>query len=191
MAGGILAGDEMSKYGKIFNIRVPKDKQAIIDEYKELIKDKLHSDTCFVTTMLIESFVKAHRTLPEPTIIHLVKQDITINQNCTNIYGTALKRPRRLMPKDRLDSKALLNCEFCDLPATRRYLYPMHGYLDVCVNHYSKAIRSLGYKEVPSILATYDMTPTFPLKPQPKEKQHFFVKLWNSVKQLLAKLLRG
>ena len=180
----------MSKYGKIFNIRVPKDKQAIIDEYKELIKDRLHSDTCFLTTMLIESFVKAHREIKEPTVIQLVKQDITINQNCTNIYGTALKRSRRLAPESELQQQALTRCEFCELPATRRYLYPMHGYLDVCVNHYSKAVRSLGYKEVPNIEPSIGLTPTFPLKEAKAKKVNFLRRIWNSVKQMISKLQR-
>ena len=201
-----------SKYGKIFNIRVPPQKQPIIDEFKALIKEKLHSDTCFVTTMLIESFVKAHRETPEPTVIRLVRQNITINQNCTNIYGTSLKRARRLMPKDLLSSTELPKCEFCGNPATRRYLYPYHGYIDVCIGHKSLAKRSLGFKDLTKVAPeppSYELPPTFPLKPEkkvkPKRKRrkkraistqkkrkkkiNFLAKVWSSVKQFLTKLL--
>lgn len=201
-----------SKYGKIFNIRVPPQKQPIIDEFKALIKEKLHSDTCFVTTMLIESFVKAHRETPEPTVIRLVRQNITINQNCTNIYGTSLKRPRRLMPKDLLASKELPKCEFCEMPATRRYLYPYHGYIDVCIRHKSLAKRSLGFKDLTKVdpEPSFEFPPSFPLKPEqkvkPKRKHRkkrastistrrkrkkkitFWAKVWSSVKQFLTKL---
>jgi len=197
----------VSKYGKIFNIRVPPQKQAIIDEFKELVIKDLHSDICYVTTMLLESFVKANRPLKDPTIIKLVKHEITINQNCTNIYGAGLKRARRVIPTDHLRPTELPKCEACGLPATRRYLFPYHGFMDLCVEHRSHARRSLGYRDLagfePAIIP--ELTPTFPLKPQPKrrkkrhpsistrkkrkKKRSFFARVWSRVKQLLTKLV--
>lgn len=197
---------QKKNYGKIFNIRVPPQKQAIIDEFKELVIEDLHSNICYVTTMLLESFVKANRGFSDPTVMKLVKQEITINQNCTNIYGSQ-GRARRLMPKTELEQRALPQCEFCDLPATRRYLYPLHGYIDVCVNHRSKApkLDCLGYKKAPSIGPALKMGPAFQALEKPRARQRgpssvstrrkrkkkikFRPTLWTRVKQFLTKLL--
>lgn len=180
----------MNRYGKIFNIRVPPSKQQIIEEYKRLVIEDLHSDLCFVTTMLIESYVKAMREIPEPTQIKLVKQDITIQQFCTNIYGTSLKRARRLAPQEMLIPKALPKCEVCGKPATRRYIYPRHGYFDVCNEHSSLATQSLGYKDLTKLKQEFDIAPTFPMKPKRKKKVKKKRKLWSRVKQLLTKVWR-
>lgn len=179
---------DTDKYGKIFNIRVPLDKQPIIDEYKEIVIDRQHSDLCYVTTSLIEAYVKAFREVPEPTIIRLFKQDITIQQNCTNIYGATLRKPRRLMPEELLAEEPLPQCEVCGKPATRRYIYPMHGYLDVCNEHYSIAKNSLGYKDVTKPETPIVIPPTFPVEPAIPKKKNFFGRLWIRVKQLLTKL---
>lgn len=183
------------KYGKIFNIRVPPPKQAIIDEFKRLVDDRLHSDYCFVTTMLIEAFVKAFREVPEPTVIRLVKQDITIQQNCTNIYGTTLKRARRVVPPEHLIPVELPKCEVCGKPATRRYLYPNHGYMDLCVEHGARARGSLGFKDLTKVKPDLqvEITPTFPLEepPKPVKPKSFLANAWRKVKQFLSKLVRS
>jgi len=179
----------MSKqYGKVTSIRVPQNKVKLWNEYISYVDEHLESDICAVTMFLVEGFMKAMKEIPEPTTIRLVKQDITINQNCTNIYGTSLKRPRRLMQENQLSKQELPKCEYCNMPATKRFLYPHKGYIDTCNQHETKIPKPyIGERELTeSKSIPLEITPTFPLQKR-KSKKSRLKKLWNRVIQLFTK----
>ncbi len=180
----------MDKYGVVTSIRIPLDKIQVRDDFKRLVTEEQHSDICYVTTMLWEAYLKACKQVPEPTIIKLVKQDITINQNCTNIYGTSLKRPRRLMSQENLSSEALPKCDYCKNPATLKFTYPYRGFLNTCQQHKNQIPKGyLTEQQIAKPQIPIEITPSFPLQPKPrKPKKHFSIKkLLSSVLQKLTK----
>lgn len=84
---------------KTVTIRLLDGKEAVYDDFKLNVIDRLHSDVCYVTTMLMEVFNQALEQNPkaEPVMMKFVKQNIQINMGCTFQYYT--KKARRT-PQD-------------------------------------------------------------------------------------------
>jgi hypothetical protein len=86
---------------KRVTIRLIEGKEAIYDEFQTLVKEKLHSDVCYVTTSLMEAFVKAVEASPNAdskVTMEFLKQRIQINLGCTFQYYT--KKARRVNNDD-------------------------------------------------------------------------------------------
>jgi hypothetical protein len=82
-------------------IRLLPDKARVYDDFQTVVHDKLHSDNCYVLTMLMESFVNAVNESPnadDPLTLHFVKQNVQINMGCNFNYYT--KKARRNAPSD-------------------------------------------------------------------------------------------
>jgi hypothetical protein len=85
---------------KTVTIRLLDGKEQVYDLFKKTVTEQLHSDVCYVTTMLMESFNQAITQMPNPDqqlIMRFVKQSIQINMGCTFQYYT--KKARRT-PQD-------------------------------------------------------------------------------------------
>jgi len=81
-------------------IRLVDGKEQVYELFKKTVTEKLHSDVCYVTAMLMESFNQAVLQTPNPDeqlIMRFVKQSIQINMGCTFQYYT--KKARRT-PQD-------------------------------------------------------------------------------------------
>ena len=119
-------------------IRLAKGKEQVYQDFKDLVIDELHSDVCYVMTMLMEDFTKTMRELPEPTKMTLLQQNITINKGPANYYYYA-KKPRR---KKTLKLKpAYPTCEInsCNQPAIHRFTYNDGISHDYCKIHNTRA----------------------------------------------------
>ena len=84
-------------------IRVQSGKEHVYPEFKDLVTNHLHSDVCYVTTSLWESFVEAVKNTPnpsEPILMQFLKQNIQINMGCTFQYYTqrAKRQPHNAKP---------------------------------------------------------------------------------------------
>lgn len=93
-----MTTDEIKKQLMV-TIRLNEDKADVYKDFKEVVIDKLHSDVCYVTTMLMESFTKAVNGKPnpdDPTVLNFVKQNVQINMGCNFNYFT--KKARRNAP---------------------------------------------------------------------------------------------
>lgn len=84
---------------KTVTIRLLDGKEQVYEDFKETVIEKLHSDICYVTTMLMESFNQALAQNPdaEPITMTFVRQNIQINMGCNFNYYT--KKARRT-PED-------------------------------------------------------------------------------------------
>jgi hypothetical protein len=72
------------------------EKADVYDNFKKVTTDRLHSDVCYVMTMLMESFTNAVNESPnpdDPLTLHFVKQNVQINMGCNFNYFT--KKARR------------------------------------------------------------------------------------------------
>lgn len=78
-------------------IRLLPEKAKVYEEFKNVVTKKLHSDVCYVTTELMETFVKAVNQLPNepssPVELRFFKQNVQINMGCNFNYYT--KKARR------------------------------------------------------------------------------------------------
>lgn len=77
-------------------IRLLPEKAHVYQDFKDVVTKRLHSDVCYVTTMLMESFVNAVQETPNPDNpleMNFVKQNIQINMGCDFNYYT--KKARR------------------------------------------------------------------------------------------------
>jgi hypothetical protein len=77
-------------------IRLLPDKADVYEDYKKVITERLHSDICYVTTMLMESFTNAVNESPNADsllMMNFVKQNVQINMGCNFNYFT--KKARR------------------------------------------------------------------------------------------------
>lgn len=82
-------------------IRLLPEKAQVYDDFKQICQERLHSDICYVTTMLMESFTNAVNESPnadDPVTLHFVKQNVQINMGCNFNYYT--KKARRNAPSD-------------------------------------------------------------------------------------------
>jgi hypothetical protein len=80
-------------------IRLLEDKAEVYEDFKKVCTEKLHSDICYVTTMLMESFTNAVNETPnadDPMTLHFLKQNVQINMGCNFNYYT--KKARRNAP---------------------------------------------------------------------------------------------
>lgn len=80
-------------------IRLLPEKAQVYDDFKSVVTKRLHSDVCYVTTMLMESFVNAVNESPNvdnPVMLNFVKQNVQINMGCNFNYYT--KKARRNAP---------------------------------------------------------------------------------------------
>jgi len=88
-------------------IRIPEEKTQVYHEFIELVKDQLHSDICYVTVELWESFLTAMKSAPKPPSkpheIRFAKQNIQINMGCSFYY--APQKPRRELTAERVFNK--------------------------------------------------------------------------------------
>jgi hypothetical protein len=80
-------------------IRLLDGKEEVYDDFKAVVTQELHSDVCYVVTMLMETFNQAVAQKPkaEPIVMEFVKQNVQINMGCTFQYYT--KKARRT-PQD-------------------------------------------------------------------------------------------
>lgn len=81
-------------------IRLLDGHEDVYQEYKKVVIERLHSDICYVTTMLFESFINAVNETPNadsPFIMNFLKQNVQINMGCDFNYYT--KKARRT-PQD-------------------------------------------------------------------------------------------
>jgi len=86
-------------------IRLLPDKEKVYEDYKQLVTETLHSDVCYVTTMLMESFTKAVLQAPSPDApieMRFLKQNVQINMGCNFNYYTKKAR-RTIQDKETLD----------------------------------------------------------------------------------------
>lgn len=77
-------------------IRLLPEKRQVYEDYRDMVINRLHSDVCYVTTMLMESFTQAVDSTPDsskPVILSFLKQNIQINMGCNFNYFT--KKARR------------------------------------------------------------------------------------------------
>jgi hypothetical protein len=82
-------------------IRLLPEKQEVYNDYKKVVTERLHSDVCYVTTMLMESFLNSINEMPNsdlPFELNFVKQNVQINMGCNFNYYT--KKARRNAPND-------------------------------------------------------------------------------------------
>ena len=86
-------------------IRVSKGKEHVLEEFQDIVKNRLHSDQCYVTTELYEAFIKAIKQLPSEPMdsveMKFFKQNIQINLGCNFYYD--VKKARRAPPEINLD----------------------------------------------------------------------------------------
>jgi len=90
----------LSKQDVRVTIRLLPEKADVYEDFKKLVTERLHSDVCYVTTMLLESFTNAVNETPnleDPISLNFVKQNIQINMGCAFNYYT--KKARRT-PQD-------------------------------------------------------------------------------------------
>lgn len=96
----------MTNRGKTTTIRLLPDKIHVYDDFKNLVKDVLHSDICYVTTSLFEAFNQAVLKTPnanDPVTMKFLKQNVQINIGCNFNYNVAKARRNQYPPKTELD----------------------------------------------------------------------------------------
>ncbi len=149
-------------------IRLLDGKEEVYDKFKALVTQDLHSDVCYVTTMLMETFNNAVTQKPsaeQAVTMKFVKQNVQINMGCTFQYYT--KKARRT-PQD---------------PFTT--ITDPHNLVPEVVSQFpslTKEAQQFWINELRSQGFTVDPPVSTPPKPRTTIKQKLKA-LWRSVKQ--------
>lgn len=158
-------------------IRLLPEKADVYEDYKKVITERLHSDICYVTTMLMESFVNAVNETPNaesPYFMNFVKQNVQVNMGCNFNYFT--KKARR-NAHDQAE----------DVVTDTHHLMPevVNQYPDLSVkarDFWFKEFQDQGLiPKVPPIVSTG----------KPKHKSNFLKRFIHNIVRLLSRHGRG
>jgi hypothetical protein len=157
-------------------IRLIPEKAQVYDDFKDVVTNRLHSDICYVTTMLMESFVSAVNETSnpdDPLTMHFVKQNVQVNMGCNFNYYT--KKARRNAP-DRAE----------DVITDTHNLLP--NVVDDFQNISEKA-RKFWFEEFQAqgIIPKNKVDPSVSTGKQPMKKFSFFGKVWSYCKTIVTK----